>query len=578
MKIHEFMRSARIERLENVAFLSDEQMSQTEEVGVLLSAMLNCGGGAVVFGVRMAESGDAVDLVGVRKSTEDVREFERQILLHISPGAPVFVEAIPVDGKDLIVVDVPPGKDPPYASGNIIYAFHDGRPEPALGAEIREWVFNSGAETNRWENRAAFANAMDGIERTALERAVREAKESRRKVLDVHSDTARILSDFQMMRDGRVLNAGLVMFGRGVGRWLPQAQVRFVHFAGKTADADILFSDLYDGPVADSINVIRDYIVSHAPQVQVFDRTTGNRRQEVAYPIMPVREALVNAFAHRDYESALGGIEIRMFSDRVEIANSGKLPDGVTVPALNAGNGVPSRLVNPLMANNLYFRGYMEHVGRGSVLIKDECRKVGTKVTWSNRIPGVVMVTFRAHMESHFNDESINQSINGNKDSSVNIVESQENVLNDDKMIEFADVLAAHPCARRPELQEITGMSRGEVQGLLNKLKRVQLVIYLGSKKTGGYYLLRLKNVDSDYKMLIRNSHEAEHTPEHCIHGGYQSEKVRKLIDKLKKDGLIRCEADVSANSLNHYTFCGFTERGRELFLENGQIKDMYKL
>lgn len=578
MTVREFMHSVRFERLTNVAFLQDRQLSEPDKVGVLLSALLNCGGGAVVFGAILDDSGEAVDVVGVRTDAAAVREFEQQVLLSISPGAPVFVQMVSFEGKGLVVIDVPPGKDPPYASGNIIYALHEGRPEPALSAEIREWVLNSGAETNRWENRAAFANAMDGIERTALERAVREANESRRKVLDVHADTARLLSDFQMMRDGRLLNAGLVMFGRGVGRWLPQAQVRFVHFGGKTADSDILFSDLYDGPIGDTINEVRDYVVSHAPQVQVFDRATGNRRQEVAYPVMPVREALVNAFAHRDYESALGGVMVRMFSDRVEIANSGKLPEGITASALNAGNGVPSRLVNPLIANNLYFRGYMEHVGRGSVLIKDECRKVGTQVTWTTKTRGEVMVTLRACAAHQFIDESINQSINSNNGSSINIVNVQEDALKDGDLLKFADLIANNPCSRRPELQRLTGFSRGEVQGLLDKLKTARLVIYLGSKKTGGYYLMRMKDVDFDYKMIIQNCFDAEHTPEHCVHGGYLSEKVRNLILKLKKDGLIRCETDTATDSLGHFVYFGFTERGRELFLENGLIKAIYRV
>ena len=80
------------------------------------------------------------------------------------------------------------------------------------------------------------------------------------------------------------------------------------------------------------------------------------------------------------------------------------------------------------------------------------------------------------------------------------------------------------------------------------------------------------------YKMIVRHCYEAEHLPEHCVHGGYQAEKVRRIMKKLKRDGLICYEPDTATASSNHFDFLGFTERGRELFTENGQIKAVYKV
>ena len=95
----------------------------------------------------------------------------------------------------------------------------------------------------------------------------------------------------------------------------------------------------------------------------------GTRHQE-SYPLYPesaVREALINALGHRDYSSPSGGVSIHSFPRRLEIWNSGSLPDGVTAESLAKGH--ISVLRNPDIAHVLYLRGLMEKAGRGSVLM-----------------------------------------------------------------------------------------------------------------------------------------------------------------------------------------------------------------
>jgi ATP-dependent DNA helicase RecG len=111
------------------------------------------------------------------------------------------------------------------------------------------------------------------------------------------------------------------------------------------------------------------------------------------YPAEAVREALVNAFAHRDYSSPSGGITVGVFPDRLEIWNSGGLPEGVTVEKL--AQGQLSVLRNPDIAHVLYLRGLMERLGRGSVLILNACQKHGLpKPVWTSDERSGVTLTF----------------------------------------------------------------------------------------------------------------------------------------------------------------------------------------
>ncbi|HET8893784.1 MAG TPA: ATP-binding protein [Gaiellaceae bacterium] len=64
----------------------------------------------------------------------------------------------------------------------------------------------------------------------------------------------------------------------------------------------------------------------------------GGRRVDTSdYPFEAIREAVVNAVAHRDYTIAVKDIEIALYTDRLEIVSPGRLPNTVTVEKMRSG-------------------------------------------------------------------------------------------------------------------------------------------------------------------------------------------------------------------------------------------------
>jgi predicted HTH transcriptional regulator len=95
-----------------------------------------------------------------------------------------------------------------------------------------------------------------------------------------------------------------------------------------------------------------------------------------AYEIPPevIREAIVNAVAHRDYTSN-GSVQVMVFADRVEIWNPGSLPPSLTLAQLRQPHGsVPA---NPLLAEPLYLAQYIERLGTGTADMIRRCREAG---------------------------------------------------------------------------------------------------------------------------------------------------------------------------------------------------------
>ncbi len=91
-------------------------------------------------------------------------------------------------------------------------------------------------------------------------------------------------------------------------------------------------------------------------------RIAGLAREETTeYPLAVVREAIVNAIAHRDYSVRGEGIRLLMFSDRLQIYSPGRLPGHVTLQNL-----VDERYSrNEAIVAVLTDFGYIERLGYG---------------------------------------------------------------------------------------------------------------------------------------------------------------------------------------------------------------------
>jgi predicted HTH transcriptional regulator len=83
-----------------------------------------------------------------------------------------------------------------------------------------------------------------------------------------------------------------------------------------------------------------------------------------------LREALVNAVAHRIYEDAARKIFLRVFSDRIEIASPGYPLKPLTPARLRKGGYRPCSR-NPMIAQTLATLSLMEQRGTGFARMRD---------------------------------------------------------------------------------------------------------------------------------------------------------------------------------------------------------------
>ena len=96
-----------------------------------------------------------------------------------------------------------------------------------------------------------------------------------------------------------------------------------------------------------------------------------NTQQEIPeYPKSVVREALVNALAHRDYFNK-NTIQVNIFDDRMEITNPGTLPEGLTLKIL----GTIAIQRNPIAYEIMRDLRLVEAIGTGITRMREDMRK-----------------------------------------------------------------------------------------------------------------------------------------------------------------------------------------------------------
>ena len=166
--------------------------------------------------------------------------------------------------------------------------------------------------------------------------------------------------------------AGLLLFGENPNRRLPQAGVTAAAFPRTQKDYDTTDEARIRGPLVSELSkrgrVLEKGVIDRTVDFAATNMGTtawldgGRRRRKKALPIDAVREAVVNAVAHRDYTIVGTDIEVSLYSDRLDVISPGRLPNGVTVAKMREGLRVAR---NQLLKEILRDYGYVEHLGMG---------------------------------------------------------------------------------------------------------------------------------------------------------------------------------------------------------------------
>lgn len=184
-------------------------------------------------------------------------------------------------------------------------------------------------------------------------------------------NTEALLDGFKVRTGDGLRNAAAVLFCKPETDYA-QCMMRLARFKG-TDKSLFIDNKQVTGNIFRLLDAGMGFCFDH---LALSGRVVGLLREErLEVPVAALREALVNALAHRLYVRRGTSVSLAIYDDRVEIINPGAFPSGLTAEDLEKGNESEPR--NPVIARVLYLRKMLESWGRGIKLMVDECAKAG---------------------------------------------------------------------------------------------------------------------------------------------------------------------------------------------------------
>lgn len=164
----------------------------------------------------------------------------------------------------------------------------------------------------------------------------------------------------------KLRKAALLLFSKRSSKWHPRLQVRILKVNGieeKTGENfNVTEVGEANGNIFQLIESSWDLLRPHLTDIK-FSQDAKFKNQ-ILYPELACREALVNAITHRDYSSEGRGIEVKIFDDRLVISNPGELLSSISITDLKSLSGAHlSR--NTYIARVLRETGFIRELGEG---------------------------------------------------------------------------------------------------------------------------------------------------------------------------------------------------------------------
>ncbi len=185
--------------------------------------------------------------------------------------------------------------------------------------------------------------------------------------------------------------AGIVLLAKDPSAVFPQCRILADAYRGSEPDSDPRDQEDIRGPMPLAIERAIAFIDRNTRHPM---RVVGlNRVRLTEYPVEALRESLVNAVAHRQYEDAGRKIMLEVFSDRLVIASPGLPPKPLTLASLRKGKYRPCSR-NPVIAQGLSYFHRVEERGSGFRRMHDQMLNHGLDQPLIGANTGYFEITF----------------------------------------------------------------------------------------------------------------------------------------------------------------------------------------
>ncbi|MBR2427562.1 MAG: putative DNA binding domain-containing protein, partial [Lentisphaeria bacterium] len=341
----------------------------------------NAQGGKIYLGIK-----DDGSVCGVKNAKKLLEDIPNKIVTTL--GIVAEVNLLKKDALDYIEIIVVPSSLPIAYHG--IYHYRSGSTKQELrGTALQNFLLKKMGVS--WDDASQEMAVIDMLSPDAIEYFQRKSIANKRMSPESYTtDMQRVLENLRLIDDnGHLKNAALLLFGKDPARYFPLCDFRIGRFIGN--EANLLFQDVVGGDIIRMADRVMDILKSKYLTSPI--HYEGLQRIEpLEIPEEALREAIFNAIIHKDYTGV--HIQMRVYNDRIELWNQGKLPEELPPEKLFERHSSYPR--NKNIAEVFYRAGFIESWGRGIRKIVDAVKKAGlTEPEIEDAEGGVRITIFR---------------------------------------------------------------------------------------------------------------------------------------------------------------------------------------
>ena len=284
---------------------------------------------------------------------------------------------------------------------------------------------------------------LEDLDEDKMKNFIHMARSKRNFPLPVETSPVSLLTHLDLIDDkGRLANAAVLLFGKKPQKYFITSEVKCVQFYGNVVEKPMPAYQIYRGDVFELVDQATSFVMSRINN-WVGTRAEGEKADIPTRPELPidaVKEAIVNAICHRDYTSN-ASVQVMLFRDRLEVWN-------------------------PLLADPMYWNGYIEKVGTGTEDIINKCCEYGLKTPEFYQEEDFRVVIWRVD-----NDGSVPKRSNDDPKVFQSVPTDEEKLL---------EVIKGTPSISRAELSRQLKISERQVRKITDQLREKGVLVREG--------------------------------------------------------------------------------------------------
>ena len=421
-----------------------------------LVAFANTRGGTVYVGVN-----DKCEVKGVDVAPESVQQWVNEIKSKTEPSLVPYVELKEYDGKLLVIFSTHDQPIKPISLQGRCYKRINNSNHLLSVAEVSDLYMQTMQYS--WDAYPYIGADVDSLDCTKITEFIEKVNSVKRFTLP--SQPIKALTKLNMIHKNVPTNAAMLLFSKN--------NLRYNVHIGRFKTPSLIIADkMINGNLYDVLEESMQTIIGHLKFAFEITGKTTQRTEIPEYPMDAIRELLVNALVHRDYQSPTD-IQIRIYDNSITFFNPSGLFGNITEEALGTDSYQASTR-NKQIAEAFYLTNEIEKYGSGFIRIRKAIADYPTmKFRYQNLGHGFMT-------EFSYEKQKLTKN---NKNELENELENELGVR--EKSI--LKLMNENPKVTQLEMAQQIGISSQNVRKYIVKLKEKGWLLRIGPDK-GGYW------------------------------------------------------------------------------------------